>query len=75
MDAKNERIIVENLNAFFKERTVIIVAHRLSTVKKADQIVVLEDGQIKEIGNHATLIKKQGTYFSLVKDQLELGGV
>jgi len=75
LDAKNERIIVENLNAFFKERTVIIVAHRLSTVKKADQIVVLEDGQIKEIGNHATLIKKQGTYFSLVKDQLELGGV
>jgi len=75
LDAKNERIIVENLNAFFKERTVIIVAHRLSTVKKADQIVVLEDGQIKEIGNHAALIKKQGTYFSLVSDQLELGGV
>ena len=60
---------------FFEDRTVIVVAHRLSTVKKADQIIVLEDGQIKEIGNHSTLIAQQGTYFSLVSDQLELGGV
>lgn len=75
LDAKNERIIVENLNTFFEDRTVIVVAHRLSTVKKADQIIVLEEGQIKEIGNHATLIAKEGTYFSLVSDQLELGGV
>ena len=64
LDAKNERIIVENLDAFFEDRTVIVVAHRLSTVKKADQIIVLEDGQIKEIGNHSTLIAQQGTYFS-----------
>ena len=54
---------------------MIVVAHRLSTVKKADQIIVLEEGQIKEIGNHATLIAKEGTYFRLVSDQLELGGV
>jgi len=74
LDAKNERIIVENLNAFFEDRTVVVVAHRLSTVKKADQIIVLEDGKVKEIGNHAALIAKKGTYFSLVSDQLELGG-
>ena len=73
LDAKNERIIVKNLNHFFAGRTVIVVAHRLSTVKHADQIVVLEKGKITEIGNHDTLVEKRGSYFNLVKNQLELG--
>ena len=74
LDAKNERIIVENLNNFYRGRTVVIVAHRLSTVKNADQIIVLDKGEVVEIGNHASLIKKQGVYYNLVKNQLELGG-
>ncbi len=74
LDAKNERKIMENLNKFFKGRTVVIVAHRLSTVKNADQIVVLEKGKIVETGNHKELVEKKGVYFNLVKDQLELGG-
>lgn len=73
LDAKNERVIMENLDQFFKGRTVVVVAHRLSTVKKADQIVVLEKGEIVELGNHQELVKKKGAYFKLVKDQLELG--
>jgi ATP-binding cassette subfamily B protein len=73
LDAHNERVIVENLNTFFQNRTVIVVAHRLSTVKNADQIVVLERGQVVEIGNHATLVAQRGAYFNLVKNQLELG--
>ena len=73
LDAKNERVIMENLNNFFRGRTVVIVAHRLSTVKKADQIVVLEKGEIVERGNHTELVAKKGAYFNLVKDQLELG--
>jgi ATP-binding cassette subfamily B protein len=73
LDAKNEKVIMENLNTFFEGRTVIIVAHRLSTVKKADQIVVLEQGEIIEIGNHSDLVKAKGAYFNLVNDQLELG--
>ena len=73
LDSNNERIIMENLDQFFKGRTVVVVAHRLSTVKKADQIVVLEKGEIVEIGNHKQLVDKQGAYYSLVKDQLELG--
>ena len=73
LDAKNERTIVENLNTFFKNKTVIVVAHRLSTVKNADQIVVLNNGEIKEIGTHQELVAKKGEYFSLVKNQLELG--
>lgn len=73
LDAKNERAIVENLNEFYKGRTVVIVAHRLSTVKNADQIVVLDAGRIVEVGNHNTLIAKQGIYYNLVKNQLELG--
>ena len=73
LDAKNERAIVENLNEFYKGRTVVVVAHRLSTVKNADQIVVLDAGKIVEVGNHSTLIAKQGTYYNLVKNQLELG--
>lgn len=73
LDAKNERAIVENLNEFYKGRTVIVVAHRLSTVKNAEQIIVLDSGKIVESGNHASLIEKKGTYYNLVKNQLELG--
>ena len=73
LDAKNERAIVENLNEFYKGRTVVIVAHRLSTVKNADQIVVLDKGRVIEIGTHTSLIDKKGAYYNLVKNQLELG--
>jgi ATP-binding cassette subfamily B protein len=73
LDAKNERVIMENLDRFFTGRTVVVVAHRLSTVKKADQIVVLEKGEIVEKGTHIELVEKRGAYFKLVKDQLELG--
>lgn len=73
LDAKNEKAIVENLNEFYKGRTVIVVAHRLSTVKNADQIIVLDNGKVVETGNHASLIEKQGAYYNLVKNQLELG--
>ena len=73
LDAKNERVIMENLDRFFAGRTVVVVAHRLSTVKKADQIVVLEKGEIVEQGNHQELVEKKGAYYRLVKDQLELG--
>jgi ATP-binding cassette subfamily B protein len=73
LDANNERIIIENLRQFFHGRTVVIVAHRLSTVKDADNIVVLDKGRIVEKGTHAELIGKKGPYFNLVKDQLTLG--
>ncbi|PIB38978.1 peptidase domain-containing ABC transporter [Maribacter sp. 4G9] len=72
LDAKNERIIMKNLNAFFKNRTAIVIAHRLSTVKNADQIVVISNGKVKEIGNHESLINQKGIYYSLVKNQLSL---
>ena len=74
LDANNEKTIMENLNAFFINRTVVIVAHRLSTVKNADQIVVLEHGQIVERGVHKELTDLGGRYYNLVKNQLELGG-
>ena len=73
LDAKNERAIVENLDKFYKGRTVVVVAHRLSTVKNADQIVVLNGGHVVETGNHTSLIERKGVYFNLVKNQLELG--
>ena len=73
LDAKNERAIVENLDGFYKGRTVVVVAHRLSTVKNADQIIVVDGGKIVETGNHASLIEKRGAYYNLVKNQLELG--
>jgi ATP-binding cassette subfamily B protein len=73
LDASNERLIVENLAGFYAGRTVIIVAHRLSTVRYADLIVVLEKGSITETGNHEELIVRKGAYYRLVKDQLELG--
>ncbi|MBE8724570.1 peptidase domain-containing ABC transporter [Flavobacterium hungaricum] len=73
LDAENERIIMENLNVFFEDKTVLIVAHRLSTVKNADQIIVLKNGKIIEIGTHKELVNKKADYFNLVKNQLELG--
>lgn len=72
LDTDNEKKIQENLNHFFKDKTVVIVAHRLSTVRNADQIVVLKDGIITERGNHDSLIAEQGDYYRLVKNQLEL---
>ncbi|MFA5818161.1 MAG: peptidase domain-containing ABC transporter [Bacteroidales bacterium] len=73
LDANNEKAIVENLAGFFEGKTVIVVAHRLSTVKDADKIVVLDGGRIIETGTHESLIVKRGAYFNLVKNQLELG--
>ncbi|WP_343644137.1 ATP-binding cassette domain-containing protein, partial [Chryseobacterium sp.] len=73
LDANNEKVIMENLNQFIKGRTSIIVAHRLSTVKNADQIIVLEKGEIVEQGNHEDLVSMRGKYYELVKNQLELG--
>lgn len=73
LDAKNERVIVENLYEFYKGRTVVVVAHRLSTVRNADQIIVVDGGKIVEIGNHSSLIGRRGAYYYLVKNQLELG--
>lgn len=73
LDANNEKAIVENLQYFFKGRTVVIVAHRLSTVKNADKIVVLHDGKIVEEGTHVELSFRKGRYYELVKNQLELG--
>lgn len=77
LDANNEAVIVQNLDAFFRsntgrQRTVVVVAHRLSTVSHADQIVVLDKGRIVEVGTHATLVAKRGNYWQLVKNQLEL---
>ena len=72
MDTDNERVIQSNLERFFRDKTVVVVAHRLSTVKNADQIVVLKDGAIAEKGTHAELIARQGDYFRLVRNQLEL---
>ena len=73
LDANNERMIVEHLDEFYKGKTVVIVAHRLSTVKNADQIVVLDKDKVVEIGNHEELTAKRGAYYNLVKNQLELG--
>lgn len=73
LDAENEKKIHDNLQEFFNKKTVLIIAHRLSTVKNADQIIVLKNGQIVEIGKHDQLVKNKATYFNLVKNQLELG--
>ena len=73
LDANNERVIVENLTSFYRGKTVVVVAHRLSTVRHADQIVVLEKGHIVECGTHDDLVARQGAYYHLVKNQLELG--
>ncbi len=74
LDANNERVIMDNLNNFFKGRTAVVIAHRLSTVKNADQIVVLEAGRIVEQGTHDSLVADRGRYYELIKNQLELGG-
>ncbi|HYC29782.1 MAG TPA: ATP-binding cassette domain-containing protein, partial [Chitinophagaceae bacterium] len=73
LDANNEMKILRNLEQFFKGKTVVIIAHRLSTVRNADQIIVLEKGQIVERNNHEGLIRAKGRYFDLVRNQLELG--
>ncbi|WP_131538776.1 peptidase domain-containing ABC transporter [Pedobacter nototheniae] len=73
LDANNEKVIMENLESFFKGRTVVVVAHRLSTVKNADNIIVLDKGAIIEQGTHAELTQSKGEYYQLVKNQLELG--
>lgn len=73
LDANNEQTIMKNLKEFYKGKTVVIVAHRLCTVKQADNIVVLESGRVVEQGSHSELAKLKGKYYSLVKNQLELG--
>lgn len=73
LDANNEKVIIENLAKFYEGKTVVIVAHRLSTVKNADQIIVLDNGELMEHGDHDTLTRKKGMYYRLVKNQLELG--
>jgi ATP-binding cassette subfamily B protein len=73
LDANNEKVIMENLNKFIEGKTAIIVAHRLSTVKNADNIIVLENGEIVEQGSHEILTRLKGKYYELVKNQLELG--
>ncbi len=73
LDANNEKVIMEKLNIFFENKTVVVIAHRLSTVKNAHQIVVLDKGKIVEIGNHRELVTRKGNYYNLVKNQLELG--
>ncbi|MBL4663589.1 MAG: ATP-binding cassette domain-containing protein, partial [Flavobacteriaceae bacterium] len=73
LDSNNEKIIMENLNRFFKNKTVVVIAHRLSTVKNADQIVVLDKGRIIEKGTHKELVAERNSYYELVKNQLELG--
>jgi ATP-binding cassette subfamily B protein len=73
LDSNNEKVIMNNLNEFFKNKTVVVIAHRLSTVKNADQIIVLDKGCIIEKGNHTELTAMRGAYYELVKNQLELG--
>ncbi len=73
LDANNEKIIMENLEQFFEGKTAIVIAHRLSTVKHADKIIVLDQGKVVEEGNHQELVALKGEYYRLVKNQLELG--
>lgn len=73
LDANNEKEIVEKLDFFFQNKTVVIIAHRLSTVMNADQIVVLNEGKVVEVGNHSNLIAVKGQYYELIKNQLQLG--
>ena len=70
LDIINERKIVDALGGAFENRTVVVIAHRLSTIRNADQIVVMNDGRIVEVGNHEQLMERKGNYFSLVKSQI-----
>ena len=72
LDGTNESVIMRNLKDFYKGRTVVIVAHRLSTVRHADNIIVLEKGRVVEEGTHEQLLRRRGTYCKLVKSQLKL---
>lgn len=72
LDANNEKVIMENLQEFYKGKTVVVIAHRLSTVKNADQIIMMQQGRVVETGTHDTLVNERGSYFELVKNQLEL---
>lgn len=74
LDAENERKIAGNLAQFYRGRTVVVVAHRLSTVRDADQIIVLDHGRVAETGNHRQLVARRGAYYNLVRNQLELSG-
>ncbi len=73
LEANNQKVIMENLEQFFKGKTAVVIAHRLSTVKHADKIIVLDKGKVVEEGNHAELVALRGEYYRLVKNQLELG--
>jgi ATP-binding cassette subfamily B protein len=73
LDASNESIIIKNLENFFSGKTVIVVAHRLSTVQHADQIIAMEQGRVIERGTHQELVALGGKYYSLVRNQLQLG--
>ncbi len=73
LDANNEKVIMKNLQEFFKGKTVIVVAHRLSTVKNADNIILLHEGEVAEEGTHDNLSKDKGRYYELVRNQLEMG--
>lgn len=73
LDANNESVIMENLKEFYRGRTVLVVAHRLSTVRHADKIIVLDHGKVAEEGTHEELTALRGAYFTLVRNQLELG--
>ena len=73
LDANNEKEIMEQLQDIYKGKTVVVVAHRLSTVRDADNIIVLDKGRIAEEGTHQELTEKRGIYYHLVKNQLELG--
>jgi len=73
LDANTERVVIERLASFFKKKTVIIIAHRLSTVVDADQIIVMDHGTVKECGTHPSLVEQKSMYYELVKNQLELG--
>lgn len=70
-DSQNEKMITENLGTFFENRTVVIIAHRLSPVKNADQVVVIEKGECIEPGTHTELVNRKGAYYHLIKNQLE----
>jgi ATP-binding cassette subfamily B protein len=72
LDSENEKFITDKLNSFYKKRTVVIIAHRLSTVMNADQILVMNRGEIVESGNHRELLLNKGVYYKLIKNQLKI---